>query len=339
MATIRDVARESGVSVATVSYVLNNGPRPVREDTRERVTATMRRLNFHPNAVARSLVRRSTNCIGVLFGDVEPTVVTNYYVSGVLAGIFAKAQEREYDVRLFTSFKRDGSAEHSLQAQQPDGMIVLAPPTSCRMAERLSVIGVPTVLVSTPEVRDSIPFVDVDNVLGARLAVEHLIGLGHRRIAHVMGNPSQYSAVVRRDTFEAVLLEHGLVFSEENIVGSSFDQKDVYESVYQALQRPNRPTAFFAANDGLALSTMNAARDSGLRVPEDISVIGHDDFPIAEYLTPALTTIRQPMLDIGISATSMLFDQFENKEIVKEQLLPPKLIVRGSTAIISPGEN
>ena len=342
MATIRDVAKESGVSVATVSYVLNNGPRPVRAETRERVVSTMRRLNYHPNAVARSLVRQRTHVMGILVGDAQSEIVTNYYYAGILAGVFAGARLRGYNITFFTAAATDQGIEHHIRAQRPDAMLVIAPQLGQDLPKRLKSVGIPLGVVGADEcyVDSAAVCLDVDNVAGMQLGMQHLRERGHQpgSIAFALGDPNQESTRIRRTVYEQTLRDWGAEPQEQDIIAHSFYSNIVYAAVRARLELPHPPTAIFAGNDGIALAAMQAIRDSGRRVPEDVAVIGYDDWPIAAHITPGLTTIQQPMHDIGEAVVFALADRLEEnledkvlstKSMVKRFM--PSLIVRGST--------
>ncbi|MBB6048888.1 LacI family DNA-binding transcriptional regulator [Armatimonas rosea] len=335
MVTIRDVARESGVSVATVSYVLNNGPRPVSPKTRERVVAVMRRLDYHPNAVARSLVRRRTQTLGVVVGHVQPEVVTNNYYAGVLAGIFAGAYQRSYNVVFFTEQGTITQIERHIRTQQPDGVLMIAPDIGLELPARLGHVGIPLGIVGAEGVYTETGAlqIDVDNVLGTRLAVEHLLERGHTQVLHMMGTPGQASVQVRREVFEQVMREHGLSITDDRILECTFDPVSDAQLLAQRLAH-NPPTAIFAGNDDLALTALQVIKEQGLRIPEDIAVVGFDDGPLAAHVAPGLTTIRQPMRAIGEAIVCGLADQLEGTHPHPEVRLlhfAPELIVRGST--------
>lgn len=338
MATIRDVAKESGVSVATVSYVLNNGPRQVRAETRERVISTVRRLNYHPNAVARSLVRQRTQVMGILVGDAQSEIVTNSYYAGILAGVFSGARLRGYNITFFTADGTDEGVEHHIRAQRPDAMLMIAPQIGQDFPKRLKDVGIPLGVVGADETYadSAVISLDVDNVAGMILGMQHLQERGHplSSIAFAMGDPNQESTRIRRAVYEQTLRDGGVVPQEQDIIAHSFHSDIVYAAVRERLELPEPPTAIFAGNDGIALAAMQAVRDSGRRVPEDVAVIGYDDWPAAAHITPGLTTIQQPMHDIGESIVFTLADHLEEKALSGDSVIKrfmPTLVVRGST--------
>lgn len=335
MATIRDVARASGVSVATVSYVINNGPRPVREETRRVVLAAMEELEYHPNAMARALVSRRLNTLGVLFGRVEPAIVTNQYVTGVLEGVMSAAAERGFNVTLFTQRWKDAATSAMpLRDGRCDGVLAIAPPSDNDMVEGLAGLPLPVIVVSAAvDPGTGLPFVDVDNEQGVRLAVRHLVELGHRRIAHLAGEVSQPSAGERRRGYLAAMAEATLPVPADYLVTARYNLGAGYEPTLRLLHLPQPPTAIVAGNDALAISALEAARELGVSVPEQLSIVGFDDTPAASMVTPPMTTIRQPMARIGEWATRLLVDRIDGVPVDRlAHRARPELVVRGSTA-------
>jgi LacI family transcriptional regulator len=335
MATIRDVARESGVSVATVSYVINDGPRPVREATRQQVLAAMQRLKYHPNAVARALTLGRVHTLGVLFGHVEPALVTNEYVAGVLAGVMSEAAERGYNVTLFTRRWLDAATSAPLfNDGRTDGVLLIAPLRGMDVVEGLSRLQLPLVVVSAAVASPHrVPYVDVDNEKGAELAVQHLLARGHTRVAHLMGDEAQPSVSRRREAFVRALQRAGIDVPPAYLVPGRYNAAAGYEGGLRLLALPEPPTAIFAGNDALALGAIAAARERGVAVPEQLSVVGFDDIPASRLVTPPLTTVRQPLAAIGALATRLLVAQIEREPIARlAHLKEPELVIRGSTA-------
>ena len=338
MATIRDVARESGVSVATVSYVLNNGPRPVRAQTRERVLAVMRHLNYHPNALARGLLRRRMNTVAVLFGKIEWAVVTNPYATTVLEGILSAAAELDYNVTLMPKPWVD--IRHSagpFRDRRTDGVVIVAPLEESDLVSGLAALGLPLVVVSAQMERYGVPCFDVDNEAGGRLATEHLLTLGHTRIAHIGGSASFGSAAPRRAGYLNALQDAGIAPFSPYIVEGDYGGGGMGElvDVLMALPEP-APPPFSAGNDRIALAFLEAAFNRGISVPDQFSVVGFDDVPLASQLTPPMTTVRQPLTDFGAEAVHRLVRRIEGGPAADPapllRLAAPELIVRRTTA-------
>lgn len=335
MATIYDVAKESGVSLSTVSNVLNNGPRPVRPETRQRILDAVRRLDYHPNAMARGLARQRTNTLGIMFGVVESSaIVINAYSAAILQGVLAESAEVGYNVTHLTSTWR--GAEQSLAAfrdRRTDGILVVAPTTDSDLMPALASLGLPLVAVSWPPECGGVPSVDVDDVDGARQAMRHLLELGHRRIAHATGHPNLISADIRRRVYRESLAEAGIEMRPDYLLPGYYATESGYENTRILLALPDPPTALFAGNDEIAFGALEACRQLGIRVPEQLSIIGVDDRPLAAFVTPPLTTMRQPFDAVGREATRLLIQRVEGKPVAAEmRIFQPELVVRGSTA-------
>ena len=336
VATIRDVARESGVSVATVSYVLNNGPRNVAAPTRERVLDTVRRLNYHPNATAQRLAGRKMRTVGVLFGYVETEILTNPYAAMVVQGILSAAAQQRYNVTLFTLRWEDADTSAAeFRDERTDGILVVAPLTNSDIVQGLADLQIPLVTVSSPSGVPGVPYVDVDNTAGARMATEHLLALGHTRFAHIGGQEVHQDVPARRNAFLQTLAEAGIMVPDTYLPEGTYDWQLVRKIARQILTLPEPPTAIFAGNDTLALVILEVAQSLGLRVPEDLSLVGFDDLPMAAVVSPGLTTVRQPLIAIGAAATRTLIREIEGDAVENEErqdiVMSPELIVRGST--------
>ncbi len=335
MSTIHDVARRSGVSITTVSMVLNNGSRPVSAESRRRVMEAAQALSYTPNANARALVSRRVRSLGVVFGfNARSLMLSNPYTSAVLQGVLDVATEFDYNVNIYTRPWRNAEQDAAaFRDGRADGVLVLAPLMDSDMVPALSALGIPLVTASASHTSDGIPALDIDNVRGARLVAEHLLSLGHTRIAHLMGNLNQRNVIERRDAFCEALAEAGVTVRPEYLIAGQYNRVSGRENAHRLLALPAPPTAIFAGNDELALAALDAARDRGLTVPGDVSIIGFDDIPAASMVTPQLTTIRQPLTEIGARATRLLIDIIEGQPTEPAvHLLEPELVVRGTTA-------
>ena len=330
VATLKDVAERVGVHITTVSTVLNSTRSSTRvsKETRARVEQAASELNYRPNAVARGLTRGRMNTLGVLFmfKEIEQDVLTNYYASGILQGIVGSASAASFNVTLFTqpsTFVHDN---------RTDGVVVIAPPIGSPMMADLAAEGMPLITIASRSEEHGIAAVDVDNELGARLAVEHLLKLGHRRIAHLMGYDDQLDAAIRRDTYCATLKTAGITPTSGFILPTRFSNQWAYDATCRLLALPEPPTAIFASNDAIAAAAIQAACDQGVSVPAQLSVVGFDDMPAAAIMTPSLTTVRQPLTELGKLAGTLLIARITGEEVAaKTHLLAPELVVRQST--------
>ena len=336
MAGLRDVAAQAGIGIATASAVLNGSRSNTRvsQATRERVLAVAKDLGYHPNALARGLTGRPTKTLGVLFCLERASVaVSNPYAFTVFQGLIAEAADAGYDVTLFTEPWHD--AERSggiLRSGRTDGVMLIALTTDSDILASLAETGLPAVVVSSSG-GQNIPSVDVDNPVGGRLATEHLLSLGHHRIAHLSGDGNLISAVDRREAFITALSQAGLPVRADYVLPGSYEAESGYERTRRLLALPLPPTAIFAANDTLALAAISAARDCGVEVPGQLSVIGFDDLPMLSLEAWGLTTIRQPLTEIGRMGSFMLITLIEQGTVQPERrLFAPELVVRNSTA-------
>jgi LacI family transcriptional regulator len=310
MATIRDVAERSGVSTATVSYVLNNRKSEVSPETRQRVLDAMKELNYRPRAVASGRRSSSTNTVGVLFPNVNHSLLTHPYFTLLLDGILQHTQSRQGHVTLFTVAGWE-DVRRSLRIYcdgRCEALIVIAPDGNAALLTALQERPIPFVLVNagTPE---GIAAVDVDNVAAAREAVCQLIALGHRRIAYLGESKTNTNAEQRRVGWKEALEVAGLSCDLALCPDGYLTASSGYERTEALLKLPRerRPTALFCGNDWVASGALDAARTLGIRVPEQLSLIGFDDLPHAALCDPPLTTIRQPLQAMGEAAAKLAF--------------------------------
>lgn len=309
-ATIKDVARRAGVSVATVSRVMN-GTAPVLEHTRERILTAARELHFTPNASARSLSTRRTTALGVVLPDLH-----GEFFSELLRGLDRVAQQQGRHLLVSSSHHDPHGIAAALRAMhgRVDGLIVMAPDVpATALAESLP-RNLPTVLLNCAERTDvadgtapvRIRMLGVDNVGGAMAMVRHLASLGHERIGFIAGAPDNTDARERLIGYERAMHELGLEAPSAYRAGGDFSEESGWRAAQSLLDASPRPTAIVAANDMMALGALRAARERGLAVPADVSVAGFDDIPTARYVTPPLTTVRVDVESLGAHAASLL---------------------------------
>lgn len=333
--TIKDVASASGVSLATVSYVLNNGPRKVNPHTRERVLRAVRELNYHPSAAARGLSRRRMDSIGVIFPHGHYAPVSNTYVGPLLDGILDVATRREQNVSLFTGHIWSDSQKSisSFGNGRCDGMIVINPTIGTQIVPALYSREVPLVLIGSGAVDPRVSSVDVDEAESARTVVAYLLDRGHRRIAYLGGTQSNYSTHLRHHGYRMALKEAGI----------ECDPRLAPDGVYQiasgsdrtralmALAQRDRPTALFCGSDEIALGALAAMKELGIRVPDHVSVVGYDNIPESAYTDPPLTTVNQPLRKIGERAAEILIGAITGTDKqTRQEVIATSLVERSS---------
>lgn len=324
--TIREVARAASVSVATVSRVLNDKG-PVRDETRCRVLGIARKLSYAPNGAARSLITRKTSTLGVLLPDLY-----GEFFSELIRGIDSCARESGYHILVSGSHSDRAEIEAVLRATRGrvDGLIVMSPDLGARALRNNPVDGLPIVLLNGNGQRfDSI---HVDNYGGARTMVRHLIGLGHRRIAHLSGPVGNSDAAERLRGYRDAMRTVSRQFAKDLVIEGDFREAAGYRVGAILLKRENPPTAVFAGNDSMAIGLLAAFQEAGVRVPRDVAVAGFDDIPIARFTTPALSTVRVPIAELGSRATRRLLQMISRSNVlaVRHDTLPTTLIVRDS---------
>lgn len=328
--TIVDVAREAGVSYATVSRVINN-EEYVKPETRARVHAALNSLGYVANRQARSLRGGRTHTIGLLVRDLGTG-----YIGEIVRGIDGELVNRQYDLMLFTTHwreRREADLVESMTRGMVEGLLLVLPRTPENYLERLRQRKFPHVLIDHQGIDETGPSVGATNWQGAYDATKYLVELGHRRIGLITGPFSMRCALERLQGYRAALNDCQIEAEESLIMEGDFFQPSGYANTARLFAQPDPPTAIFASNDVMAFGAMEAARERGLRIPEDVSIIGFDDTPQAASVHPGLTTVRQPLEEMGKMAASMLFSYLEDATLSTERtLLPTQLIIRQSSA-------
>jgi LacI family transcriptional regulator len=328
--TIRDVAERSGVSVATVSRVFNDYP-DVSRATRERVLAAARELEYAPSAAARTLVGQRSQLVGVgLFTGEEHPDIEHPFFQDVLVGLKHGVGARGYDVLLFAT-EQPGGYLRRARHHRVDGVVLWGVDRNDPELPALVAAGVPLVTVDLVVEGPRATWVSSDSVEGARLAVRHLHDLGHTRIATIAGLPDTKPGGDRLRGYRVELAARGLEAIER--VGDFYAESGE-AAMRELLELPDPPTAVFAASDMMALGAITAIAAVGLRVPEDISVVGFDDIAAARLAQPRLTTIRHDKVGLGLAAAAALVDEIERPGAAAPApvTLPVELVVRESSA-------
>jgi LacI family transcriptional regulator len=324
--TIRDVAREARVSIATVSRVVN-GHANVTDATRARILVVAERLHYVPDSAARSLITGLTHTVGVLLPDIH-----GEYFSELLRGIDRAARLRGLHLLVSSSHGDADEATLALRSMhgRVDGVLIMSPHVDAKLLDRALSATLPTVLMNTPADAGRAPAFLTDNYGGARAMVEHFRSLGYKRIALIAGPDGNYEAAERLRGFRAAL---GRTRGTERLVyPGHFTEESGYLAGRQIAAAKERPDAVFAANDMMAIGCLFALTEAGLRVPQDIALGGFDDIPIARFVTPPLTTVRAQMAELGRQALEELARAFDNPDSVRRarHTLPTRLVIRAS---------
>lgn len=330
---LESIARKAGVSRSTVSRVINDSPH-VSERTRQHVLAIIEQENFHPNTAARALVKRRTDILGVVIPTSANVFLSdNNYYPLILAGLGEAIRQLDYAMLMWLGEVTHDDQHLMRKLSNPhltDGLIFVSLPNDHPLYDKLSRLRQPFVMIDRPfgELENA-SYVSIDNLRAAEIATEHLIRLGRRRIAHITGMLTITDACDRLEGYKNALCAAGLPVDSQLIAEGVFN----YESGYRAMKQllPHRPDGLFAANDTMAAGALHAALEAGLRVPEDLSIVGFDDVDVAMQTTPSLTTIRQPIRAKGEVAARLLVDLINNRVSAPQHvILPTELIIRQS---------
>jgi LacI family transcriptional regulator len=331
--TLEEVAQLAGVSRSTVSRVINDHP-SVRPDTRERVWQAIHKSGYQPHAVARSLVTNRTQIIGMIIPEAVTTLFTDPFFPLLLRGATEACNAHRYQMLLSLFDDPTGQEEmyqRILRSGYLDGVIVASTSLDDPLIPDLLRDRIPFVSVGQyPNGR--VHYVDVDNVTGGRMAVEHLIRLGHQRIATITGRLDMIHGQDRLEGYRQALKAHRIPVEEELIVEGDYTENSGMVAMQRVL--PASPSAVFVASDMMAIGALKALRQIGRQVPQDIALVGFDDIPIASVIEPALTTVRQPIERMGSMAVEVLLSVLEDssgEEAPAQRIvLPTELVVRAS---------
>lgn len=328
-ATIVDVAKKAGVSIATVSRVINETA-PVASKTRAQVQAAIRDLNYRPRYAAQVLARQQTKTIGLLFNEIGGD-----FFSPMLRGIEAEASRHGFSLLVYSTHGR-----HLVEVKKPlplgehntDGVLVFVDSVSDRTLEYLCSIEFPVVLIHRrPPGGMRIPYVTIENKRGTIAMMEHLIEVhGYHHIAFLRGHAHQEDVRLREAGYRECLTAHNLPINPQSIVLDAHDRVQAAETVEQWLGGGDPIDAIFAADNESAIGALNAVYKTGLRVPDDIAVVGFDDTYLCDYLDPPLTTVRALTEEVGCKATEELIKLIQGEDAAPVTLLPTELMIRRS---------
>ncbi|EOW9308203.1 substrate-binding domain-containing protein [Vibrio cholerae] len=329
MATMKDIARLAGVSTSTVSHVINKS-RFVSDEIAERVNNAAQQLNYAPSALARSLKMNRTKTIGMLV-----TTSTNPFFGEVVKGVERSCYHQGYNLILCNTEgdnQRMKASINTLLQKRVDGLLLMC---STLEGERLDVFDrypdIPIVVMDWGPILFASDKIQDNSLQGGYMAAKHLIECGHKEIGCITGPLIRHQAQMRYEGYKRALAEAGIAINPDWIVESDFECEGGYQAFEKLYQRGKLPSALFVSNDMMAMGVIQAANQRGLRVPDDLSLIGYDDVHIAKFMTPALTTIHQPKYRLGKAALDTLLYRLENPDTTAQVVqLEPTLVARNS---------
>lgn len=333
--TIKDVAKKANVSIATVSYVINNS-KPISDETKSRVSKAIKSLNYHPSKSAVNLVSGKTGNVGFILTD-DHFLRTEPFYTTIFLGAEFEARSEGYYI-LLTSIKPDFNEQDSLPRfilnKNVDG-IIIAGKIPHSLIDRISAYNLPTVFIDYIPPKNSYPLILIDNIQGALLAMNHLIELGHKNIAFI-GGDIEHPSMSERFTGYKQALENANIPIKSNLIvidAKYPDRQNGFNSAKKLFAKKMNLTAIFACNDAMALGVLHYLKDNEYRVPQDVSLVGFDDIVSDVMLRPPLTTIRVPKIEMGLEALKLIVNTLKNeKSLSKKILVPVELIVRESTS-------
>jgi DNA-binding LacI/PurR family transcriptional regulator len=323
--TIADVARHADVSIATVSRVLN-GTTPVQPEKADRVRLAMEELQFVPRQAARVLASNRTNTIGLVLSE-----ISGAFFPPMLKGIEASTYEAGYDL-LIHSTKKEGPSRRPLGEHNTDGLLIFTDSLDHRELHRLHNMNFPMVLLhQTPPDLLNIPAIAIENKEGAAMLVSHLIEVhSRRRIVFLQGPERHEDSVWRERGYRGALEAHNIAFNPELVASGEFDEDEAFATIQQMLLDGIEFDAIFAGDDDSAIGAMRALKLAGRLIPRDVAVVGFDDVPFARYLSPALTTVRAPIEEIGREAIHQLVRLINGEKAEVLTLMRTELVIRES---------
>ena len=337
MANIKDVALRAGVSVTTVSHVVNN-TRFVADLARLRVEAAVRELGYVPSDVARSLKHNTTHTFGMLIPN-----NSNPYFAEIIRGVEERCYAAGYNIILCNSnddAKRQASYLRVLAEKRIDGLVLVTSHRDAALRAVLRELKMPLVLLDREIPGLACDLVEVDHVTGGLIATRHLLELGHPRVACISGPPDLSPSSQRRAGWKKALAEAGVERCEGDLERGDFSARGGYLAMQKFLKRGPRPSAVFVCNDLMAFGALAAAHEAGIAVPKELSIVGFDDIELAAFSTPALTTVAQPKQQIGTIAAEMMLERMEKSRSEERRvILEPQLKLRASTALYLPGKD
>ncbi|MCL6442140.1 MAG: LacI family transcriptional regulator [Alicyclobacillus sp.] len=326
MTTIKDVAKAARVAVSTASLALRNDPR-VKESTRRRVLEAANRLKYTPHGIARDLKVRRTGMACLLIRDLGGP-----FYSELTRGVQSAMYEHGYETIVSgTMSGKRGFASRMLMERRVDGVIVLSPDVDDETIRRVASEHLPIVLLDRDLSAPHVYAVRADNLQGGYMATRHLLDLGYRDIVYLGGARESADNLSRYEGFVRAMTEFGLDVNHRNQYSGNFTEEGGYMAALMMHASGPLPEAVFAANDEMAIGVLRAFGELGIRVPQDVALVGFDDIQLAQYVTPPLTTVRQPMYKMGLLAGHMLVRALNGEAGPERITLPTELIVRESS--------
>ncbi|WP_434564944.1 LacI family DNA-binding transcriptional regulator [Thermoanaerobacterium thermosaccharolyticum] len=330
--TIKDVAQRAHVAPSTVSRVIADNPR-ISKETKERVFKAMEELGYYPNAIARSLASKMTYTIGLIMPRSAEDAFSNPFFPEVMRGISVVAHNEKYDLLISTSGNEEEEKQaviNMVKGKRVDGIVLLCSRTTDELIPWLREEKFPFTVIGKPLDSKGVCWVDNDNIGASRLATNYLIKHGHREIAFISGSLEFVVSLDRLDGYKLALEENNIPFVKELVAQDEFSEDGGYNAMMRILKQ-KKPTAVVVTDDIMSFGVIRAAIDYGLKVPQDVSLIGFNNIPLSAYANPPLTTIDISTFELGVKSAELLLKILKNKDYIADHIIVPvKLIERKS---------
>ena len=324
MSNIKDVAKEAGVSISTVSYALNNSG-SVSDKTRKKILDAAKKLGYKPNGIARSLKTKKTSMIGVFLNDFDGPIY-----SEIIRGVQEVTRSNNYEMIVAECMANENDVSHIFTQRIVDGAIILSTQISSKVVEEYASSDFPIVVLDRELEGEYISNILIDNKTACYQLVKYICDLGIQEVAVINGPKGTYDSEKRYEGTLQGIRDFGLIVKDNHFLVGNFTEHSGYECTLKILEDPKYPEVIICANDEMAIGAMKAIREKGLRIPEDISVTGFDDIELASYVTPQLTTIHRPACELGILAAHILFNSMKGNTRKFHQVLSSELVIRDS---------
>ena len=331
--TIKEVARLAGVSPSTVSRVISDSSR-ISDETKKNVRDIMEELGYHPNAIARSLVSKSTSTIGIVMPQSTERAFLNPFFPQALSGISAATHENDYCILMSTGNSEEEQLEsirNIVMGGRVDGVIIMYSSVDNLTLETIKKLRIPVAIIGKPLRAEGILYVDNDNVDAAYKVTQALIKNGHKKIGFMSGSFKFVVSLDRLDGFRNALIDNGLEFDRRYITESEFLREEGRKSMEKLLTLEERPTAVVVTDDVMAFGAIDAIKNAGLKIPEDIEIISFNNIPVAEFSNPSLTSVDIDAYSLGYEAGKLVIEKVKNTAEKDKVIVPTKIIHRGSS--------
>lgn len=332
--TIKEVAKESGVSPSTVSRVIADSSR-ISEETKQRVRSTMKKLGYYPNAIARSLVSKTTKTIGVVMPQSTQMAILNPFFPQALSGVSAAAHKEDYCIILSTGSTEDEqlrSIKEIVMSGRVDGVIVMYSSVENKILNFLKEINLPILIIGKPMDDEGVLFVDNDNVSAAYNVTSELLKRDHKKIGFVSGEFEFVVSLDRLNGYRNALLENNIEFNRDYIVSVDFLKDEGYMAMKKLLKLEEKPTAVIVTDDAIAFGVIDALNEEGIKIPDEIEIISFNNVPLSKFSNPKLTSVEINAYRLGYKSGELLIDNINNPEISeKSYIVPTEIIYRESS--------